>query len=311
MSFLPSTFSRLSLLSRPTSTSLLPSLSLSLSSPLVTSSSRGIKFAPKNHRNRKTLKGRIPIRTGGSTRGTTLAFGGEFGMRAKGEARLSAKTLEACYDVLRRKIKGNKGAQIFMRVFPDRPICVKGNETRMGKGKGTFEYWACNVPMNHMLFEIRGGNIRPEMAKDMCRVATVHLPIGTEFVTPESYPKCGNKVVPHPVAPLTLPPLTPSEILAEKAEEDLLTRFEGQVSISEKKTKMKLREEKRWEEFMEMLEKSQRDQEEREERERGGMPKKVKTTGLDGKPLLDPQFKPLGGKIYGKGVESAPPMSAR
>lgn len=57
-------------------------------------------------------------------------------MRAKGEARLSAKTLEACYDVLRRKIKGNKGAQIFMRVFPDRPICVKVSDQLRGGGEG-------------------------------------------------------------------------------------------------------------------------------------------------------------------------------
>jgi ribosomal protein L16 len=52
-----------------------------------------------------------------------------------------------------------------MRVFPDVPVCVKGNETRMGKGKGSFEYWACRVPLGRVVFEIGGGNIREEIAK--------------------------------------------------------------------------------------------------------------------------------------------------
>jgi ribosomal protein L16 len=52
-----------------------------------------------------------------------------------------------------------------MRVFPDIPVCVKGNETRMGKGKGSFEYWACRVPFGRVVFEIGGGGIREEIAK--------------------------------------------------------------------------------------------------------------------------------------------------
>lgn len=143
----------------------------------------------------------------------------------------------------------------------------------------------------------------------MIRVATVHLPIATEFVTPSTLPKCGNKVYPLPVAPLTLPPLTDAEILAEKAEEDLLTRFSSQVSIAEKKTKQKLREEQRWAAFEEMVKASERDREEREREE--GVVKKVRTVGLDGRPLLDAQFKPLVGKVLGKGMEFSAPMSAR
>ena len=52
-----------------------------------------------------------------------------------------------------------------MRVFPDIPVCVKGNETRMGKGKGSFEYWACRVPLGRVVFEVGGGGIREEIAK--------------------------------------------------------------------------------------------------------------------------------------------------
>lgn len=71
------------------------------------------------------MKSRVPIRTGGSTKGTTLTHGGEFGMRALKGARLTAKQLESAYNVLKRKTKTNKGVQIIMRVFPDRPVCVK------------------------------------------------------------------------------------------------------------------------------------------------------------------------------------------
>lgn len=98
----------------------------SASSPSTTLlQTRGIKFAPKSHRTRSTQKGVIPIRTGGSTRGTTLQYGGEYGIRTKQGIELSAKQLEAAYDVLRRKTKSYKGTKIFMNIFPNRPICVK------------------------------------------------------------------------------------------------------------------------------------------------------------------------------------------
>ena len=53
-----------------------------------------------------------------------------------------------------------------MRVFPDLPVCVKGNETRMGKGKGTFEYWAVRCPPNKIIFEVGGGGMRSEVAQE-------------------------------------------------------------------------------------------------------------------------------------------------
>jgi ribosomal protein L16 len=89
-----------------------------------------------------TLLQRVPIPIGGSLKGTTLAEGA-YGLRLLAPARLSAKQLTSAETALKRKLKIIKGAQVFMRVFPDIPVCVKGNETRMGKGKGTFEFWAC------------------------------------------------------------------------------------------------------------------------------------------------------------------------
>jgi len=68
-----------------------------------------------------------------------------------------------------------------MRVFPDIPVCVKGNETRMGKGKGSFEYWACRVPLGRVVFEVGGGGIREEIAKQ----GTFRLDIGVEDVEVE------------------------------------------------------------------------------------------------------------------------------
>lgn len=114
----------------------------------------------------KRHKGVIPVPIGGSTKGTTLAQG-DWGIRIKGiGVRLTAKQLTSAEEAIKRKIKTVKGAKVYMRVFPDIPVCLKvreqhhtsswrgvdkllqGNETRMGKGKGAFEFWAtrCVTP---------------------------------------------------------------------------------------------------------------------------------------------------------------------
>jgi ribosomal protein L16 len=64
-------------------------------------------------------------------------------LRVLASTRLTANQLSSAQVAIKRKIKPIKGAECFLRVFPDVPVCVKGNETRMGKGKGSFEYWAC------------------------------------------------------------------------------------------------------------------------------------------------------------------------
>jgi ribosomal protein L16/L10AE len=117
------------------------------------------QLAPRKVTFVKRHKGVIPIPTGGSVKGSTLAYG-DWGLRIKGDGvRFSAKQLTSAEEVIKRKIKVVKGAKVYLRVFPDIPVCIKvcyflklsvaapltklkGNETRMGKGKGTFEFWA-------------------------------------------------------------------------------------------------------------------------------------------------------------------------
>ncbi len=140
------------------------------------------QLAPRQIKYIKRHKGRVPIPIGGSIRGTTLAFG-DWGIRIKGNGhRLSAKQLTTAEDVIKRKIKPFKGAKVWLRCFPDIPVCIKvcalccglvwmfnavqGNETRMGKGKGTFEYWATRLPTGRVIFEIGGVPIREELARE-------------------------------------------------------------------------------------------------------------------------------------------------
>ncbi|KAF0398409.1 ribosomal protein L16 [Gigaspora margarita] len=138
-------------------------------------------FAPRRVKHRKAHKGRVPVRTGGSTKGNTVVYG-DYGLRVKDGVRLSSSQLTAAWQAIKRKIKVIKGSQVWMRVFPDIPVTSKGNETRMGKGKGSFEYWACRVPLNKIVFEVGGGGIRREVAKDALRLASDKLPVRTEFV---------------------------------------------------------------------------------------------------------------------------------
>ncbi|KAF9444376.1 ribosomal protein L16 [Macrolepiota fuliginosa MF-IS2] len=159
------------------------------------------QLAPKSVKHIKRHKGRIPIPTGGSTKGTTLAYG-EWGIRIKGNgARITAKQLMTAEDVIKKKLKIIKGTKVYLRVFPDIPVCVKGNETRMGKGKGTFEYWATRVPIGRVLFEIGGGvPIREELAREVLRQASDKLPTQMEFISRSSPPRLGNLLI-HPPEP--------------------------------------------------------------------------------------------------------------
>ncbi|KAL0059285.1 39S ribosomal protein L16, mitochondrial [Marasmius tenuissimus] len=175
------------------------------------------QLAPRQVKYIKRHKGVIPIPTGGSTRGTTLAFG-QWGIRIKGNgARFSAKQLTTVEEVIKRKLKVLKGAKVWLRVFPDIPVCIKGNETRMGKGKGTFEFWATRQPTGRVIFEIGGVPIREELARDILRQAASKLPTKMEFISKDTPPRLGNLVL-HPPAPPKLdpsvvePPLSPPPV---------------------------------------------------------------------------------------------------
>ncbi|OZJ02467.1 hypothetical protein BZG36_04106 [Bifiguratus adelaidae] len=145
-------------------------------------------LSPRRTKYRKSQKGKIPLPTGGSTKGTTVVFG-TYGLRIIEGARLTAFQLTACHSTIRRKIKAVKGSRIWMRVFPDIPVTSKGNETRMGKGKGAFDYWACRVPLNRIVFEV--GGVRKEIAKEALRLGAAKLPVKTEFVERGSEPVVG------------------------------------------------------------------------------------------------------------------------
>ncbi|KAI5453613.1 39S ribosomal protein L16, mitochondrial [Naganishia albida] len=149
------------------------------------------QLAPKRTKYRKAHKGRV---SGGSTKGTTLQLG-TYGLRLLESTRLTAKQLTSAEVAVKRKIKPVKGAECWMRVFPDIPVCVKGNETRMGKGKGAFEYWACRVPIGRVVFEVGGGGIREEIAKEALRLASAKLPVQTEFISINSPPRLGATLV--------------------------------------------------------------------------------------------------------------------
>ncbi|KAI0937629.1 hypothetical protein AcW1_001538 [Taiwanofungus camphoratus] len=173
--------------------------------PLLTFARFRSQLAPKRVKYIKRQKGVVPIPVGGSIKGTTLAYG-DWGIRIKENGkRLTAKQLTAAEEVIKRKIKPIKGAKVYMRVFPDIPVCIKGNETRMGKGKGAFEFWATRVPPGRVLFEIGGSPVREEIAREALRLACDKLPTINEFITRSTPPRLGNLLV------------TPEELNAQTA----------------------------------------------------------------------------------------------
>lgn len=125
--------------SRPSTRPFVP-ISNALFQPIQQARHAG-QLAPRKTKYRKAHKGKVPLHLGGSLKGTTLSEGA-YGIRLLAPARISAKQLQSAEAALKRKLKIVKGSQVFLRVFPDIAVCAKGNETRMGKGKGSFQFWA-------------------------------------------------------------------------------------------------------------------------------------------------------------------------
>ncbi|GAA5910486.1 mitochondrial 54S ribosomal protein uL16m MRPL16 [Sporobolomyces salmoneus] len=191
-----SSFSRLSLSSgsRPFPTPSIASSSSSLFQPTQLLQVRNKSLVPRRTKYRKAHKGRTPLALGGSTKGTTLEWG-DYGLRVNEAVRLSAKHLETAEAALKRGLKPIRGSKVYLRIFPDIPVCIKGNETRMGKGKGTFEYWACRAKMGRVILEIGGPNLRPEMAHAVMRLAAAKLPVTTEVIGRDSQARVGHEPV--------------------------------------------------------------------------------------------------------------------
>ena len=129
---------------------------------------------PTRLKYRKQHKGR---NTGVATRGNKVSFG-DFGLKATGRGRLTARQIEAARRAMTRHIK--RGGRIWIRVFPDKPITSKPAEVRMGGGKGSPEYWVAEIQPGKMLYEMDG--VSEELAREAFELAAAKLPISTVFV---------------------------------------------------------------------------------------------------------------------------------
>ena len=129
---------------------------------------------PARTKYRKQQKGR---NKGIATRGNKVAFG-EYGLKALGRGRLTARQLEAARRTLSRHIK--RGGRVWIRVFPDKPISRKPAEVRMGNGKGNPEYWVSEIQPGKVLYEMDG--VDETMARQAFALAAAKLPIQTTFV---------------------------------------------------------------------------------------------------------------------------------
>jgi large subunit ribosomal protein L16 len=136
---------------------------------------------PKRTKYRKVQKGRVK---GLAHRGSSLAFG-TFGIKALEPVWLTARQIEAARIAMTRAMK--RQGQVWIRVFPDKPITKKPAEVRMGKGKGSPEYWAAVVKPGKILFEAEGVDIN--LAREAMRLAIHKLPIKAKFVVHKDYVK--------------------------------------------------------------------------------------------------------------------------
>ena len=131
-------------------------------------------LAPKRTRFRKQQKGR---RGGPAKGGAKLDFG-QFGLQALTRGYMTAQQIEAARIAINRYIK--RGGQVWIRVFPDKPVCKKPAETRMGKGKGAPEGWVAVIRPGRIIFELDG--VQPPVAREAVRLAAHKLPFLTRFV---------------------------------------------------------------------------------------------------------------------------------
>ncbi|HEK20614.1 MULTISPECIES: 50S ribosomal protein L16 [Mucilaginibacter] len=134
---------------------------------------------PKRTKFRKMQKGRMK---GLATRGAELSFG-SFGIKSLEAAWITSRQIEAARIAVTRYMK--REGQVWIRIFPDKPVTKKPAEVRMGKGKGAPEYWVAVVRPGRMIFEAEG--VPLEIAKEALRLAAQKLPVQTRFVTRRDY----------------------------------------------------------------------------------------------------------------------------
>lgn len=130
---------------------------------------------PKRVKYRRVHRGRLK---GKATRGNFVAYG-EYGIAATEPAWIKSNQIEAARIAMTRYVK--RGGQVWIKIFPDKPVTAKPAETRMGSGKGTLEYWVAVVKPGRVLFEISG--VAEETAKEALRLATYKLPCKCKIVS--------------------------------------------------------------------------------------------------------------------------------
>ena len=130
---------------------------------------------PKRTKYRKQMKGK---NRGLASRGSTVSFG-EYGLKATGRGRITARQIEAARRAMTRHVK--RGAKIWIRIFPDKPITKKPLEVRQGKGKGNVEYWVSPIKPGKILYEMEG--VDEALAREAFSLAAAKLPVSTQFIS--------------------------------------------------------------------------------------------------------------------------------
>ena len=139
---------------------------------------------PKRVKYRRVHRGRL---TGKATRGNTVTYG-EFGLVATEPAWITSNQIEAARIAMTRYTK--RGGQVWIKIFPDKPITEKPAETRMGSGKGSPEYWVAVVKPGRVMLEIAG--VSEEIAREALRLASHKLPIKSKIVKREEQQEVGE-----------------------------------------------------------------------------------------------------------------------
>ncbi|MCK5889046.1 MAG: 50S ribosomal protein L16 [Methylococcales bacterium] len=130
---------------------------------------------PKRTKFRKQHKGR---NNGVAVKGSSVSFG-EYGLKSVSRGRITARQIEAARRTITRHVK--RTGKMWIRIFPDKPITKKPLEVRMGKGKGSVEFWVAQVKPGTMLYEIQG--VPEELAREAFTLAAAKLPVKTTFVS--------------------------------------------------------------------------------------------------------------------------------
>ncbi len=132
-------------------------------------------LSPKKVKHRKVFKGRSK---GTAYRGSSISFG-EYALKAVTNGKMTSQQIEAGRVAINRKVK--RGGQLWIRVFPDKPVTKKPAETRMGKGKGSPEYWVAPIKPGKILYELAG--VEEALAVRALTLAAAKLPFATKVVT--------------------------------------------------------------------------------------------------------------------------------